>query len=81
MHWTPELIQEKYGTYVHGYKIEGDIKKQIFPYIITVEGQKIVYIQFHNAYDFPRDPALKDYRTPLLPWIFLLVRGSIPTKD
>jgi len=25
--WTPKLIEEKYGSYIHGYKIEKGIKK------------------------------------------------------
>lgn len=57
--WTPELIQGKYGTYVEGYKVEKGIKKPMHAYIICVDHQEIGYIQYYNAYDYPRDSPLE----------------------
>ena len=53
--WTPELIQEKYGTYTQGYKAEKGIKKPLQAYIIYIANVPIGYIQFYNAYHFPRE--------------------------
>ncbi len=58
IHWTPELIQQKYGTYVNGYKMEHDIAKPIGAYIICVDEKPIGYIQIYNAHDFSRDKPL-----------------------
>ena len=58
IHWTPELIQQKYGTYVKGYKMENGISKPISAYIICIDEKPIGYIQIYNAYDFSRDPPL-----------------------
>ncbi len=53
--WTPELIKEKYGDYVKGYKLEKGEKKSIQAYVIYGDDHPIGYIQFYNAYDFPRE--------------------------
>lgn len=53
--WTPELIKEKYGSYVHGYKLEEGIKKPMRAYIIAIDGHEIGYIQLYNAYDYRRE--------------------------
>ena len=52
--WTPNLIQEKYGSYVKGYKLENSVTKPISAYIICVDEIPIGYIQLYNAYDFAR---------------------------
>ena len=57
--WTPELIKEKYGTYIEGYKLESGVRKPIHAFIISFDDQPIGYIQYYNAYDFPRDPPLE----------------------
>ncbi len=56
--WNLELIQQKYHSYTQGYKWEGGIKKPIHGYIICVGRQKVGYIQYYNAYDFPRECSL-----------------------
>jgi aminoglycoside 6'-N-acetyltransferase len=58
IHWTPELIQEKYGSYVKGYKWEQGRKKPFQAYIITANNNPIGYIQSYNAYDFPREDSI-----------------------
>jgi aminoglycoside 6'-N-acetyltransferase len=55
MNWTSVTIAEKYESYVHGYKIHEGIKKPIHAYIIYLDDHPIGYIQYYNAYDFPRD--------------------------
>lgn len=58
VNWTPELIQEKYASYVKGYKLEKNEPKEIHAFIICVNEIPIGYIQFYNAYDFPRAKPL-----------------------
>jgi len=53
--WTHELIKEKFGSYVQGYKVEQGIKKPIQAYIIYIDDVPIGYIQLYNAYDFSRE--------------------------
>lgn len=55
VNYTPELIQEKYGTYVDGYKKIGSERKPIHAFIIYFDDAPIGYIQYYNAYDFPID--------------------------
>lgn len=58
--WTPELIEEKYGDYIHHYKriiFEGKIiEKQLHAFIIYYKKIPIGYIQYYNIHDFPREP-------------------------
>src|SRR5690606_1261255 len=53
--WTPGLINEKFDTYVHGYKLEKGIKKPLAAYIICLDSLEIGYIQLYNAHDFARE--------------------------
>lgn len=55
VHYTPELIQEKYGSYVDGYKQIGSERKPIHAFIIYFDDAPIGYIQYYNAYDLLRD--------------------------
>lgn len=55
VNYTLELIQEKYGSYVDGYKKTGSESKPIHAFIIYFDDTPIGYIQYYNAYDFPRD--------------------------
>lgn len=55
IHWTTELVKEKYGSYVEGYKWEQGLKKPFQAYIITANDHPMGYIQSYNAYDFPRE--------------------------
>ncbi len=52
---SKEDVEHKYASYVRGYKIENGEKKAIHPFIIQLKQQPIGYIQFYNAFDFPRD--------------------------
>ena len=58
VHWTPVLIQQKYGDYIKGYKLDNGVAKPINAYIICVDEKPIGYIQIYNAYDFPRETPL-----------------------
>ena len=53
--WTPELVTKRFGTYVQGYKILKNIKKPMHGFIICIDDKEIGYIQYYNAYDFPRE--------------------------
>ena len=59
--WTPERIQEKYRSrsYIQGYKrlVLSDrvIEKPMHAFVMCVDGREIGYIQYYNAYDFPRE--------------------------
>lgn len=56
--WTPALIQEKFGDYVRGVKLENGVSKTIHAYIICADDKPIGYIQMYNAYDFTRSKPL-----------------------
>ncbi|MBA3813318.1 MAG: GNAT family N-acetyltransferase [Alphaproteobacteria bacterium] len=53
--WTPQLIKEKFGSYVQGYKLEKGVRKPFQAYVIYSDTQPVGYIQLYNAHDFPRD--------------------------
>ncbi|MBA8666786.1 acetyltransferase [Holosporaceae bacterium 'Namur'] len=53
--WTKHSIEEKYHTYVKGFKLTNSKEKPIYPYIITIDDKEVGYIQYYNAYDFPRE--------------------------
>src|SRR3990167_4443213 len=53
--WTLELIKEKFGSYVQGYKLEQGVKKPFQAYVICMDDVPMGYIQLYNAHDFPRN--------------------------
>ncbi|MBY0500565.1 MAG: acetyltransferase [Alphaproteobacteria bacterium] len=53
--WTLEDISSKYDTYCKGYKVVEGQKKTIHSFIIEISSQPIGFIQYYNAYDFPRE--------------------------
>lgn len=53
--WTPKLIEKKFGSYVHGYKLEKGVQKPFHAYVIGMNAVPIGYIQLYNAHDFPRE--------------------------
>ena len=59
--WTPELIREKYGNYVKGYKSlklqDQAIDKPVNAFIVAVDDALIGYIQTYNPHDFPTEPV------------------------
>ncbi len=57
--WSLEDITKKYETYVLGYKIIDQLKAPIFGFIIRINNAPVGYIQYYNAYDFPREQGYK----------------------
>lgn len=58
--YRQESIKEKYLDYTKGYKKVDGVQKPLHAYIIFANDHPIGYIQFYNAYDFPRDSSLLD---------------------
>lgn len=56
--YTIGLVEEKYGSYVKGHKTIDGINKPMHGFIIHADKSPIGYIQFYNAYDFPRENEL-----------------------
>ncbi|MCS5712351.1 GNAT family N-acetyltransferase [Candidatus Berkiella aquae] len=54
-HWTQAAIQQKYETYVQGYKTIDNTTKPIHAFVIECAKKPIGYIQFYDVNDFPRD--------------------------
>lgn len=50
-----KTLKFKYRTYIRNFKLETNIKKPIYAYIIYANNTPIGYIQYYNAYDFSRD--------------------------
>lgn len=53
--YTLDSVKKKYGEYVQGYKTVEGARKPISAYIIICDSKPIGYIQYYNAYDFPRN--------------------------
>ncbi len=64
--WSMGLIKEKFGTYVHGYKVEHGVKKPIQAFIIGVNGKEVGYIQLYNPRDFAREDDMSFDELPHL---------------
>ncbi len=58
--WSLSSTQEKYLSYTKGYKIIGRAQKPIHPFIININEVPIGFIQYYNAFDFPRDEVKVD---------------------
>lgn len=58
VHWTSDLIWQKYNEYVKGFKTENGELKPIKAYIIYIDTIPAGYIQIYNAYDFARSAQL-----------------------
>lgn len=56
--YTLEKVQQKYESYTKGYKLETGIKKPIYAFVVYLDAQPIGYVQYYNAYDFPREDDL-----------------------
>lgn len=52
--WSLKDIEEKYRTYILGFKVINGEKKPIFPYVIYLDGLPVGFIQMYNALEFPR---------------------------
>lgn len=57
--WTLAAVRKKYDSYIKGYKVQDASKKPLSAFIVKCGLWPIGYIQFYNAYDFPRTPALE----------------------
>jgi aminoglycoside 6'-N-acetyltransferase len=53
--WRFSDVEEKYKTYLEKYKIVNGNRKPILGFIIYCANHPIGYIQYYNAYDFPRE--------------------------
>ncbi|MBN8827969.1 MAG: GNAT family N-acetyltransferase [Sphingobacteriia bacterium] len=62
--YTLEKVQQKYESYTKGYKLESGVKKPIYAFIVYLDTQQIGYVQYYNAYDFPRDDGIMITRLP-----------------
>lgn len=69
VHWTPDLIQEKFENYVKGYKSskfrDQVIKKPTHAFIIVFDDTPIGYIQYYNKHDFPSEQGDETTELPL----------------
>lgn len=52
--WTEDLVYQKFTPYAEGFKTADGIRKPIHAFIFHLEDLPIGYIQYYNAYDFPR---------------------------
>ncbi|HZW61506.1 MAG TPA: GNAT family N-acetyltransferase [Candidatus Babeliales bacterium] len=52
--WNLDTVTAKYRSYVNGYKLIDGKQKPIHAFIIVLDDKPIGYIQYYNAYDFPR---------------------------
>ncbi len=71
--WTLNDVEEKYSTYVEGYKLEQEKKKSIRGYIIYCALAPIGYIQFYSAHDFEREGYKLENMPPLLAGVDLFI--------
>lgn len=53
--WTPSDIEQKYGTYVQGFKMSGNDAKPLHAFIIECANKPIGYIQYYHVNDFARE--------------------------
>lgn len=53
--WTHAEIEEKYLSYVQGYKMMDGVRKPIHAFIIECANKPIGYIQYYDVNDFERD--------------------------
>lgn len=61
--WTRADIEQKYQTYVQGYKMSGKDAKPLLAFIIECGNNPIGYIQLYAVNDFERE----GYDLPMLP--------------
>ena len=59
--YTQALVEEKYTSYVDGYKLENGEKKTISAFIIYVDNNPIGLIQIYKLQDFARKALLIDF--------------------
>ncbi len=62
--WTPELLQEKYGTHADGYYLEDGIKKPLRAFIVEVDHQPVAYVQLYDIHNYPGDNGIPEGELP-----------------
>ncbi|MBP6985202.1 MAG: GNAT family N-acetyltransferase [Alphaproteobacteria bacterium] len=50
---TPELLQEKYGSYPDGYYVEDGIKKPLNAFIVEIDHHPVAYTQLYDIRNYP----------------------------
>jgi aminoglycoside 6'-N-acetyltransferase len=63
--WSLDLIEEKYGSYVNGYKLVDSEPKSVKAYIVYFSETPMGYVQLYDVYDFPRAQPLVGLPKPL----------------
>ena len=53
--WTLQQVQEKYTDYTKGFSLLQGKAIRIDAFVFTADKTPVGYIQYYNAYDFPRD--------------------------
>ncbi|MHA1558480.1 MAG: GNAT family N-acetyltransferase [Alphaproteobacteria bacterium] len=76
--WSIKDIKDKYRTYVDGYKIMNGERKTIHGFVIYLDYKPVGYIQYYNAYDFPRKEG---YKLTGFPESLALIDVYIGEKD
>lgn len=56
--YTIDLVKEKFGMHIHGLPISNSSNKKTYAYIISVDKEKVGYIQAYNARDFAEENGL-----------------------
>lgn len=56
--YTIDLVKEKFGRHTHGLTISNNSNNKTYAYIISVNDEKIGYIQAYNARDFSEENGL-----------------------
>lgn len=56
--YTIDLVKEKFGKHIHGLAISNNSNKKTYAYTISVDKEKIGYIQAYNARDFAEENGL-----------------------
>lgn len=63
--WTPDLLQEKYGTHADGYYVENGIKKPLRAFVVEAKNEPVAYVQLYNVHNYPGADAIpKDELAP-----------------
>ena len=58
--WTPELLQEKYGSYSEGYYLENGIKKPLRAFIVEVDHEPVAYVHLYDVRDYSREAGIPE---------------------
>lgn len=62
--WTPELLQEKFGSYPDGYYFEDGIKKPLRAFIVELDLQPIAYVQLYEVRNYPGADSIPEDQLP-----------------